>query len=96
MNKGTQDIKGHPVECKLTKIRRDDNIPGGMRTDIIEGTTYLAPVVGKSFCMFAAPLEAGDLRYIETTVIKDVQKKKNIYIVRTESGSIYKIQIFKR
>lgn len=83
------------MKVKLIKIYRDSTIQGGLRTTEVIGVCNDLPKINKKFCMVSEPLEYGNIRVIETSLITNIEldKELNQYIVNTESGSIYKITV---
>ena len=78
-------------KCKLIKVKSD---PGGLRTDEVIGSAAKVPEVGFVFQMMSKPLTEGtDVRFIETNIVKDVKKDGNSYLFRTNSESVYKLEI---
>lgn len=63
-----------------------------MRTDVVKGEADDLPVVGRTFCMTAPPLEFGDCRVVYTTVVRSVAKTDNILIFETRNSK-YKLEI---
>jgi hypothetical protein len=81
-------------ECELTKVSRPEELEGGLRTKKVKGTSEIVPTVGKCFMMVGPPLDKNlDVRFVQTSVIKDVSKKGKTYTFRTQSGSVYKLKL---
>lgn len=81
------------MKVRLTKIHRDPNLEGGLRTPIVEGDTECLPKVGSSFRMFGAPLEGGICRMVITNLVSEVTfVEDGKYRFETESGSIYQVE----
>ena len=83
--------------CTLTKISRPD-IPGGMRTDSVRGSTKELPTLGKRFVMLAEALETGSFRYVDTSEVESVEPMEgfditNAYRFTTWSGSVYELEV---
>ena len=85
--------------CTLTKISRPD-IPGGLRTDSVQGSTKEIPTLGKRFVMIAESLSGeGDVRYIDTSEvivvepIVDFIRPRNVIEFTTTTGSVYELVI---
>jgi len=81
------------MNVKLTKVYREPNLEGGLRGNSVVGNTYEIPQIGSQFCMYASPLETGDLRFIKTSKIIESDILDNIITITTENGSIYTIEI---
>ena len=81
------------MKIKLTKIFRNPNLKGGLRTSVINGIWDEFPVIGKPFTMTAPPLEVGAFRYIRTSKIKEMNILENIITIKTESNSVYTIEV---
>ena len=87
------------TKCELITVNRPDTAPeGGMRTKKCIGYAGYMPIVGRPFNMFSErPIDpTKDIRYIETTKVKTVNKAKNTYTFTTESGTTYKLKIEKK
>ena len=84
--------------CTLTKISRPD-IPGGLRTDSVQGSTKELPTIGKRFVMMAESLsDESDFRYVGTSEVERVEPIEgfditNTYRFTTWSGSVYELVI---
>ena len=80
---------------RITKISRSEDLPGGLRTESVEGFLQSELEVGMPAIMWAKPLE--DLittaRFISTSIVLKIEKNdddtRSIY---TQSGSVYKIE----
>lgn len=59
------------MKVKLTKIA---SIHNNLRTDTVDGEAQDIPTLGKSFVMFAPPLEAIDgFRLVQTTPVQKIE-----------------------
>ena len=81
------------MKVKLTCLTRDINLQGGLRTSSVIGGCAELPVIGKSFAVYAPPLEAGDFRCISTSHIDDIDIEEGIYTIVTENKSVYTVEI---
>lgn len=80
-------------KCTLKKVSRP-NVPGGLRTDTVEGVTDQVPIVGCQFRMLADSLaSSGDFRIVETSRVVKVEPFTGGVVVFTVSGSKYEISI---
>lgn len=77
-------------KVRFTKVKNDHN---RLRDDVIEGTCEVLPEVGKSFVMLAPPRDAGNGRMINTSPIQTCVVINGAYMVKTASGSLYKIEV---
>ena len=75
---------------KLTKIESNHD---HLRTNEVEGVTNILPEVGKNFTLIGEPLTDGaNVRIINTTEIKSVDKEENTIIFKT-LNSTYQLDI---
>lgn len=81
------------MKVKLNKIFRNDNIPGGTRTEEVIGECECLPEVGYPFIMWAEPLEFGNIRFISTSRVLDVESIDKLHVVSTMSGSVYHVEV---
>jgi len=63
-----------------------DNV-GGLRTNQIEGFCAALPKVGHTFLMTAPPLEAGNMRVIETSPVVEVTDLEGVIEFKTQNSS---------
>lgn len=79
--------------CTLTKLSRPD-VPGGLRTDAINGEAAEIPEAGQPFAMIAEPLSFGTWRDITTSPVTDVETiEEGKFKFTTMSGSVYELTI---
>jgi hypothetical protein len=79
----------------MTKIRMT-KLTGGkaLRTNTVDGECESLPEEGSSFIMFAKPLEGGSLRLVQTSPVVTVEQERDSrYVITTESGSKYQIDL---
>lgn len=76
-------------KVRFQKISNNHN---RLRSDDIEGVTNELPTEGKSFVFFGKGLEFGT-RVVNTSPVKIVLQKDDEYILHTESGSIYQVNL---
>ena len=72
------------MKIKLEKISTNK---GGLRTSVVEGKCESLPKVGQTFIMTAPPLEAGDLRVIETSFVTEIQDFQEMIKFKTQNSS---------
>jgi hypothetical protein len=72
------------VKIKLEKISINKN---RLRTNIIEGDCESLPKVGQTFIMTAPPLEAGDIRVIETSYVIEATNYQEKIEFKTQNSS---------
>ena len=80
------------MKVKFTKVYRDD-IPGGLRTPSVIGECVDIPKEGECFIMAADPLHEGNMRYIQTSCITDIDIMDNMFTITTENNSVYTIEV---
>lgn len=81
------------MKCVLTSIKRTDKLDG-LRTKTVTGITDTIPILDMPFRMLAKPIDKNaDVRYIETTLVKNLVKDGNVFRFITESGTNYKLKI---
>jgi len=74
-------------------FKKIENNHNKIRDDIIEGHCHDLPEINKQFVMFAKPRDAGDIRIVNTSLVKSCTffSDTQSYVLRTESGSIYEV-----
>ena len=81
------------MKIKFSKISNNHQ---KLRDDVIEGTTDTLPEIGNPFYFSCPPRDIPfGMRLVNTSPITDIKKNGNLYIVATESGSVYEIEIQK-
>lgn len=73
-------------------------VTGGtaLRTDTIIGNAEQPPVVGKSFMMVGSALDPAmkaGIRLITTSPVVNLSIKEKVYVIETETGSVYTIEV---
>ena len=82
------------IKVKMTKVYRDNNLEGGLRTNEVVGICYELPTIGKSFLMHAESIEIKDgFRQVTTSRVKTVEQNGNVFNIETESNSKYTIEV---
>lgn len=81
------------MNVKLIKVYRDNSLEGGLRTTEVIGVCDDLPKINKRFCMVSEPLEFGNIRVVETSLVNNIEfnQELNEYTINTVSGSIYKV-----
>ena len=76
------------MKCRLT-LQMTDHESGPLRTNDVVGFCDHEPIEGQPFSMSAAPLEGGDIRLVETSVIQDREASDNGHRIefRTENSN---------
>jgi hypothetical protein len=75
---------------KLTKINStNDNV----RTNEVAGVASTLPVIGLRFQMLSAPLETGNVRYVDTSPIQNIFKVDDKTQTLHTMNSIYELEI---
>ena len=78
------------IPCKLTKLSTNEN---ELRTNEVEGAFMNPPVEGRSFVMFADPIEKGAFaRMIATSRVTRMDVAVKEYVLHTEN-SMYRIEL---
>lgn len=94
-------------DCILTKIFRNPELEGGLRTNTVKGHAEKLPRLEQSFIMFAEPLnitaeldeKAQTLnlvvgRMVATSPVKSIEGPENTtYTLTTASDSKYKLEV---
>lgn len=74
----------------FTKIKNDH---ARLRTDTMEGVTTELPEVNKQFVIYGKALESGSFRRLNTSIVKSIEMQEDVYMLTTESGSLYSVKI---
>jgi len=83
----------HPTKAKMTKLFREADLEGGLRTDVVEGVIRRHPEVGDPFVLESAPLdEKYDTRIVSTSRVTSIEEVDGAVLLRTESNSLYKVE----
>ena len=78
------------MNVELTQISSSHN---NVRTKKIVGECMSLPTEGKTFLMFASPLDVDrDVRILHTSELKSVREEDNIYYFKTQNSE-YKLEI---
>ena len=76
----------------LTKIERNKDLEGGLRTDSVEGTCS-EPIEGFLFTLLAKSLNDNlAFRCVSTSIIEKIEDKGDHLLLYTISKSIYKLE----
>jgi hypothetical protein len=73
-------------------LKRIESNHSNLRTDEVSGIAHSLPTVGKRFFMYAEALEEGDVRYINTSAVQDVQSVEDEIVFKTEN-SLYSLVV---
>jgi hypothetical protein len=77
------------MQVKLTRITSSHD---NLRTTDVVGEASAPPTVGHRFVMTAAPLEAGDIRIVDTSPVQSVEADGDFYTFRT-LNSVYTLSV---
>ena len=83
------------MKVKLTQIKRDADLEGGLRNKVVEGSLMFQNVeLGSNIIIIKSPsLEfEGGFRYIRTSKVVKIEHEHDYDIVHTKNGSIYKLE----
>ncbi len=72
------------MKCRLA-LQMTDHEKDPLRTEEVIGFCDHEPVEGQPFRMHAAPLEGGDIRLVDTTVIKERTASENGYRIEFQT-----------
>lgn len=65
-----------------------------IRTDTVEGICLTFPTKKTYFELYSKSLSpAANIRIITTNIVEEIDKKNNIFQIKTASGSIYIIEV---
>ena len=69
-------------------LKKLESTHNNLRTDEVQGLAPELPVVGKRFFMYADPINPiASQRYINTSSVKEIQRKGEDLIVKTENST---------
>ena len=74
-------------------LKKIESFHSNLRTPEVTGTTFEFPQVGASFFMYTDALEDGDIRFINTSVVKEVRELSDGEIVFKTQNSTYSLSL---
>ena len=84
------------VRARLTQIKRDADLEGGLRTKAVEGNLMYTPELDVSVVLITESLEPVNgeegFRYVKTSRIVKIEEKEDHELITTKSGSTYKLE----